>query len=244
MELLDLPVEILLEILSKLDQETVHSSMALVCKRFLQLTRSPQLLKCVKVGIKSHPNDNPYKSLLVMLHDNKHLEKLILDSFYLNVFEILKVVAPHGSLKHLEVRDIHIPSAVEDREAWIEVFFQICAKLTTFKCTGEVSLGFDCLAPLANAKNLTTLKSGVPTSETFRQMADNYTGLQNLRIYGWVDCEENSDLAYFLEKQSQTLTSLRIFTRTKIPMPAISKCRNLKKLWLDLGRGRGRGNRL
>jgi hypothetical protein len=48
MELLDFPEEILMEILSKLDQRNNHLTAALVCKRFLQLTRSPQLLKCVK----------------------------------------------------------------------------------------------------------------------------------------------------------------------------------------------------
>jgi hypothetical protein len=107
MELLDFPEEILLEICSNLDQKTVKLTAALVCKRFLQLTRSPQLSKCVYylshlptgVDIDHQPtgvdlSGNKFQSLLVMLRDNKHLKKLKLHGD-LNVLEILKVVAPH-----------------------------------------------------------------------------------------------------------------------------------------------------
>jgi hypothetical protein len=62
-------------------------------------------------------------------------------------------------------------------------------------------------------------------------MADNYTCLKNLQFYCAVNVEENSDVAYFLEKQSQTLTSIWMTTPTENPLPAISKCRNLK--WLS-----------
>jgi hypothetical protein len=63
MELLDFPEEILLEILSKLDQETVHLTAVFVCKRFLQLTRSPQLLKCIKyMGVQGYYEG--YQSLI------------------------------------------------------------------------------------------------------------------------------------------------------------------------------------
>jgi Leucine-rich repeat (LRR) protein len=126
---------------------------------------------------------------------------------------------------------------VEDQDEWNEVFSQICAKLITYNFTwlGDRidNVGYDFLAPLANAKNLTTLKlRGIPSSETFRQMADNYTCLKNLEFYCDVNVEENSDVAYFLEKQSQTLTSIIISTPTENPLPAISKCRNLKTLSL------------
>jgi hypothetical protein len=105
MELFDFPEEILMEILSKLDQRTIHLTAAFVCKRFLQLTRIPQLLKCVKYQEDDdYPRKfsaNRFQSLLVMLRDNKLLDKLILNSGR-EALEILKVVAPHGSLRHLE----------------------------------------------------------------------------------------------------------------------------------------------
>jgi hypothetical protein len=70
-----------------------------------------------------------------MLRSNKHLEKLILDCHY-NVLEILKVVAPHNSLRHLEFA-IGMPGicmSVKYQAEWNEVFSRICAKLTTFVC--------------------------------------------------------------------------------------------------------------
>jgi hypothetical protein len=231
MELLDFPVEILLKILSKLDQKTVHSSVALVSKKFLQLTRSPQLLKCVEYN-KSN-SKSKVQSLLDMLRENNHIEKLILDCHFWNVLEVLKVVAPHGSLRHLKINNaIRLP--VEDQEDWKEVFSSICEKLTTFSHIIRDSMipdDIDVLAPLANASMLESLElDGKPNA--FRQMADNYTCLQNLKIYDDVDCEENSDMAYFLEKQSQTLTCLSIRTNTENPLPAISKCQNLTRLTL------------
>jgi hypothetical protein len=247
MDLLDFPEEVLLKILSNLDQETVHLTVGLVCKRFLQLTRSPQMLKCVQRDT-GDLTATQFQSLLVMLRDNKHLIFLILEDVLdvgddnvnstSNVLEVFKAVAPHGSLRHL-CFVIGRPLPVADQKEWMDVFSQICAKLTTFRyynfeleTPGEED-GFDCLAPLANAKYLTTLTlSTIPSSETFRQMADNYTCLQNVNLYGF-DCSESSDVAYFLEEQSQTLTSLKIDTTTENPLPAISKCRNLKKLWLE-----------
>jgi hypothetical protein len=73
------------EILKKLDQKDRHLTTALVCKRFCELTRSPQLNKCVKYVCDydrefSHFGpDNKIQSLLVMLGNNKHLKKLILN---------------------------------------------------------------------------------------------------------------------------------------------------------------------
>jgi hypothetical protein len=238
MELLDFPEEILTEILSKLDQKNLHLTGALVCKRFLQLTRSPQLLKCVEYfDDYGDVSANKFQSLLVMLRCNKRLEKLVLVRLEnWDVLAILKVVAPHGSLRHLEFCiDMESVWPVEDQDEWNEAFPQICATLTTLDCYCyvEEDNGFDCLAPLVNAKNMTTLKlEKLITSDTFRQMADNYTCLQNVDLYDF-DCSENSDVAYFLEKQSKTLTSLNISTPTKNPLPAIFKCRNLKKLWLS-----------
>jgi hypothetical protein len=140
-------------------------------------------------------------------------------------------------LRHLKIvpRVLRIP--VEDQEKWNEVFSQICAKLTTLNFywieIPIVEVGFDFLAPIASAKNLTMLKlMASPSSETFRQMADNYTCLKNLEICCDVNFAENSNLAYFLEKQSQTLTSIMIKTPSENPLPAISKCRNLKTLSL------------
>jgi hypothetical protein len=245
MDLLDFPDEILLEILSNLDQLTVHSTAALVCKTFLQLTRSSQMLKCVKVKNKTA---NQVQSLLVMLRDNKHLKKLILKEWRgLECLKILKVVAPHGNLRHLEFH-YAVYFRVEHRDELKEVLSQICAKLTTFKfininlpdvaswtCGTYTDNGF--FDPLVNAKNLTTLTlARLPRSETLRQMAENYTCLQYLDLTSLrvnVDCSENSDLASCLEKQRQTMTSLKITTCTQNPLPAISKCQNLRKLELQ-----------
>jgi hypothetical protein len=123
---------------------------------------------------------------------------------------------------------------------WKKVFSQICAKLTAFKSTWMIrNDDYDYLAPLVNAKYLTTLKLGrLPTSEQFRQMADSYTCLQNVEFFNSgsidsdsIDCSENSDVAYFLEKQSLTLTSLAIWPHGhRDALKAISKCRNLKRL--------------
>jgi hypothetical protein len=71
-------------------------------------------------------------------------------------------------------------------------------------------------------------------------MADNYTCLQNVEFIVEIDdWSENSDVTYFLDKQKETLTSLVIQSRYQYgqyhlidPMPAISKCQNLKKLHL------------
>jgi hypothetical protein len=237
MELLDCPEEILTEIFSNLDQENVHGSLALVCKRFLKLTRSPQLLKCVKFHGKFIFGVSPFltaktakkfQSFLGMLRDNKHIEKLILGN-HLDILEILKTVAPHGSLRHIDF-STQMP-APDHPEEWKAVFSQICAKITSVTSIGwrYEENDFDFLAPLANAKYLTRLAITLPSSETFRQMADNYTCLQHVSLYG-VDCSENSDVAYFLEKQRQTLTSLAISTPTwNLLPPAISKSQNLKK---------------
>jgi hypothetical protein len=89
---------------------------------------------------------------------------------------------------------------VEDQDEWNEVFSQICAKLITYNFTwlGDRidNVGYDFLAPLANAKNLTTLKlRGIPSSETFRQRQETldlpYLPLlrdnlkkQNIRLLG------------------------------------------------------------
>jgi hypothetical protein len=223
MELLEFPAEILMKIMSYLDQEDRNLTAALVCKRFLQLTRSPQLNKCVKF------QGNNVKSLLVMLRDNKHLENLILRSYIdLKLWEILKVVAQHGSLRHLEL-PIYCSIPVNNQEEWKEVFSQICTRLTYFKSPSAWLLTPGCFAPLVQAKFLTTLKLGsLPSSENFRQMADNYTCLQNIAFYK-VNGRDYLDVAYFLQKQSETVTSLEIHS-SKDPMTAVSQCRNLKKL--------------
>jgi hypothetical protein len=244
MELLDFPEEILMEIMSKLDQKDRHLKAALVCKRFLHLTRSPQLQKCVKYQVKYGGNFSPNKlqSLLVMLRDNKKIKKLILTS-YEDVFKILKVVAPHGSLRHLELlMDVAFPMQ-ENQEEWKKVFSQICTRLTSFRgfpMIREAFEDFEAFAPLVNAKYLTTLKliRLLPRSETFRQMADNYTCLQNVEFDAGIDdWSETSDVTYFLDKQKETLTSLVIRARLNPidpidPLPAIYKCQKLKKLHL------------
>jgi hypothetical protein len=166
-----------------------------------------------------------------MLRDNKHLENLILGrNSALNVLKILKVVAQHGSLRHLEF-ELYWTVPVNNREEWNKVFSQICTRLTSFKSpfssrsgaffASEYFASSHSFAPLVNAKFLTTLKlGGLPSSETFRQMADNYTCLQNFEVLkGFVDLSQISDMAYFLEKQSETLTSLKItpYYRTVSP---------------------------
>jgi hypothetical protein len=68
-------------------------------------------------------------------------------------------------------------------------------------------------------------------------MADNYTCLQDVTFFE-VDISEYSNnvdtVAYFLKKQSETLTSLDIWSSTMdLDLKnAISKCKNLKKFRL------------
>jgi hypothetical protein len=77
-----------------------------------------------------------------MLRNIKHLKKLILEFCYdistkelISTFlKILKVVAPHGRLRHLEffMGFKEMPVPVDDQKEWTEVFSQICAKLIAF----------------------------------------------------------------------------------------------------------------
>jgi hypothetical protein len=250
MEILDFPEEILMEIFSKLAQRHRHLTAALVCKRFLQLTRSPQLLKCVNYNDTGNfdstkKSDNKVQSLLVMLRANRHLKKLTLKLVgqglpcqYL--MDILNAVKPHGSLRHLKLNIIPLD---EDEEEWNQVFSQICLKLTSLSFNVSVPsnyfeeyLVFDYLAPLVNAKYLTTLKlDSFPSYEIFRQMADNYTCLQNVD-FNQVDCSENSDVVYFLERQCETITNLQVRgTTSSNPPNVIPKCRNMKRLVFRVG---------
>jgi hypothetical protein len=180
-----------------------------------------------------------------MLPGNKHLENLILKSRFhrgdLNFLTILKAVAQHDSLRHLEI-SFYVGIPISNLDEWKEVFSQIGTRLTSFKSSYLFGAS-DTFAPLVNAKFLTTLQLIVlPSSETFRQMADNYTCLQNFDLLGsfyeaCYDFNQNSDMAldmaYFIEKQCETLTSLKICALTWDTMTAISKCRNLKKLDLS-----------
>jgi hypothetical protein len=115
-----------------LDQEQRHSTAALVCKRFLHLTRSPQLLKCVYYrgffsDFEAIFRANKFDSLLEMLRDNKQIRKLTLEK-RCNVLEILKVVAPHDSLCSLFVRGL--------------TFETVFRRLRAFKRTRQMGLNF------------------------------------------------------------------------------------------------------
>jgi hypothetical protein len=64
-------------------------------------------------------------------------------------------------------------------------------------------------------------------------MADNFNSLQNVE-FNVLNRSDNLDVAYFLDKHSETLTSLAISTGlSPEPLTAILKCKNLKKLCLD-----------
>jgi hypothetical protein len=64
-------------------------------------------------------------------------------------------------------------------------------------------------------------------------MADNFNCLQNVEL-NVLNRSDNLDVAYFLDKHSETLTSLAIYTGlTPEPLTAILKCKNLKKLRLE-----------
>jgi hypothetical protein len=129
---------------------------------------------------------------------------------------------------------VHSGSILDwSQENWHEALSQICPNLKVLDIGCLLRSPPNYLAPIVNAKHLTTLKLGmVPTSELFRQMANNYICLQNVELINGVDCSEYSDFAYFLEKQSKTLTSLTVYTGTQKPLIAISKCQNLKRLHL------------
>jgi hypothetical protein len=172
-----------------------------------------------------------------MLSINKHLEKLVLNCQRILTMKIVQIVAQHGNLRHLVVNHGFLIED-DDQKDWQEALSKICPKLK-FLDIGYMHMESPqyCLAPLENAKWLTTLKlRELPSSATFRQMADNYVCFQTLHLHGLIDCSENSDMAYFLDKQSKTLTSLTIMTNTEKPLIAISKCQNLMNLDLKVDR--------
>jgi hypothetical protein len=237
MMLEDFSNEVLTEIFSYLGQKDLLLSVALVCKTFREFTKSYQLMpKFVNYQPKSYLH-LLNSSLMDMLRINPRVEKLVLNKNPGSwVLKVLKIVAPHGNLRHLELQSVCVNGS--DQEDWQEALTHICPKLKVLNIgqlwTTETH-SYDCLAPIVNATYLKTLTLGsVPTSETFRQMANYYTCLQNVLFDDmfYVDCSECSDLAYFLDKQSETLTSLTISTWSKEAMIAISKCQNLKKLHL------------
>jgi hypothetical protein len=96
MELQYFPEEILTKILSYLEQKILHLKVALVCKRFLGLTRSSQLFKCVKFVNWSDDPSSKKDSLIDMIGRNKNLESFIYWSPEHCVLDILKVVAKNG----------------------------------------------------------------------------------------------------------------------------------------------------
>jgi hypothetical protein len=183
-ELLDLPTEVLTEICLYLTQKDLHKSMALVSKSFLQLTKSAQLLKCVDINMKpcyyskgTRKKKSKFRSILAMLRNNKHLQRLhfqgpILHPEHTDILEILKVVAPRGSLRHLELCNVDDRDSVKTRAGKSKVLSQIFANLTTYVLSGNYSGRYDMddyLDPLVNAKNLTTLRlDTMPTSKTLR----------------------------------------------------------------------------
>jgi hypothetical protein len=218
-----------------LDQEQRHSTAALVCKRFLHLTRRPQLLKCVYYrgffsDFEAIFRANKFDSLLEMLRDNKQIRKLTLEK-RCNVLEILKVVAPHDSLRLLDLK-MNLQKNIRKNQLpeWQKIFSQVSSKLTSFENLGPE--WFNCFAPLVNAKYLTTLRLGESRSRS-RVMANKYTCLKNVEFVEIDDCSNNSELAHFLEKHSGTVTTLVLATMDKDPLPAITKCKNLKKFHLQ-----------
>jgi hypothetical protein len=67
--------EVLTEIFSHLCKKDIFSSVALVCIRFCELTKSPKLMpKCVEI-VRSK-SDRQINSILDMLRINTHLEKV------------------------------------------------------------------------------------------------------------------------------------------------------------------------
>jgi hypothetical protein len=77
MRLEKLPEVILSEILSYLTQKELHCNVALVCKRFLQLSRSPKVFKSVFYYGRNDGSAS-FQSLMDTLCNNIHLEELIL----------------------------------------------------------------------------------------------------------------------------------------------------------------------
>jgi hypothetical protein len=226
--------EVLTDILSFLSQKDLLLSVALVSKRFRDLTKSRQLSKRVVFYNFTKKTEQQINSFMDMLSTNKHLEKLVLNCSGILGTKIVQIVSQHGYLRHLVLTQGKIIE--NDQEDWQEALSKICPKLKVLDIS-YLSYPQYCLAPLVNAKWLTTLKlSRLPTSATFRQMADNCVCLQTLHLHGLIDCSENSDMAYFLDKQSKTLTSLTISTNTEKPLIAISKCQNLMNLDLKVDR--------
>jgi hypothetical protein len=237
--------EVLTQIFSHLDQNDLVFCVALVCKRFHEVTKSSQLLKCVRYTSRNKQTDGKIKSLLDMLRIHTHLEKLVFANleYSRSVLKIIQILGrPHSNLRHLELFGNLECMSHQEWQDWQEAWSYICPKLKVLKFgwlvldwfyTSDID-DYDYLAPLVNAKYLTTLQlTKIPTSTTLRQMADNYICLRSLACLDcFKDSLENSGMAYFLDKQSETLTSLKISTATEKPLIAISKCQKLEKLCL------------
>jgi hypothetical protein len=95
--------EVLTAIFSYLDQEDVSLRVALVCKRFHLVTKSYQLLP-KSVEFQCLTTIGKLYSFMSMISINPRLEKLVLKNQGYSVNKILRMVAPNGTLGHLEVQ--------------------------------------------------------------------------------------------------------------------------------------------
>jgi hypothetical protein len=95
------PNEVLTEIFSNLGPKDIFLSVALVCKRFRELSLFC-LPKCVEIKVRcrtqSASSKRKFNRLLDILGINRHLEKLVLHvCLGYSVTKILQIVAQHGN---------------------------------------------------------------------------------------------------------------------------------------------------
>ncbi len=112
MSLLDLPDEILLEILGNLTVQDLHLSVSLVCKRLLRVAREPSVLKHINVyhkkdeadieggGFCSKHNLNNVMEHLAQRHDK-------VESLFLAETGLCKSLGPFTALKSLTILGIY-----------------------------------------------------------------------------------------------------------------------------------------
>ena len=55
-KIMDLPNELLESIFLKLSHQDIQRNVALVCQRFLQITRKPKFVKTARVGLFQNPD--------------------------------------------------------------------------------------------------------------------------------------------------------------------------------------------
>ena len=101
--ILNLPNEILVQIIIKLDQDDILKSVALVCKRFFEVTRLPKILPIINIQCQGDfEEDLPRIQNCLAVYPKSQLHVVDLEiKLSLGHFEVLESVAP--SIQKLKI---------------------------------------------------------------------------------------------------------------------------------------------